>query len=156
MKKITLAFAFLMFSVTLATAQRVPKEVQQVLEKYVDILRTSESLEDCAERFRSIAGASLIDEDPENVSLRSTVKDFSLKKDYNNIRFYANPVRVHRVTTEEVRRIGSGESAVGGTIYKIWIAREDSSTGMPAPVSIILPKNHPIIKTPKVVNIGSF
>lgn len=137
-------------------AQKVPKEVEEVLRKYVDILRTSESLEDCAERFRSIAGASLINEDPENVSLRSTVKDFSLKKDYNNIGFYAYPVKIHRVTTEEVRKIGYGESAVGGTIYKIWIARQDSSTGMPAPVSIILPKNHPVIKTPKVVNIGSF
>ena len=156
MKKLyVIIFLWLSMGVA-ATAQRVPKEVQQVLEKYVEILRTSESLEDCAERFRSIAGGSLVNEDTENVSLRSTVKDFSLKKDYNNIRFYTNPVRVHRVTTEEVRRIGSGESALGGTIYKIWIAREDSSTGMPAPVSIILPKNHPVIKTPKVVNIGSF
>ncbi|MDX1904832.1 MAG: hypothetical protein SFU27_11800 [Thermonemataceae bacterium] len=137
-------------------AQKVPQEVKVVLEKYVDILRSSQDIDECAERFRSIAGGSLINEDPENVSLRSSVKDFSLAKDYRDIQYYANPVRIHRVTTEEVRKIGSGESALGGTIYKIWIAREDSSTGMPAPVSIILPKNHSVITSPKVVNIGSF
>ncbi|MFN3316345.1 MAG: hypothetical protein ACK40K_06005, partial [Raineya sp.] len=128
MKKVFLSLFFVLIVAITTQAQRIPKEVQQVLEKYVDMLRNSESLDDCAERFRSIAGASLINEDPENVSLRSTVKDFSLKKDFNNVRFYAYPVKIHRVTTEEVRRIGSGESALGGTIYKIWIAREDSST----------------------------
>ncbi|MCS6795343.1 MAG: hypothetical protein RMJ97_04360 [Raineya sp.] len=156
MKKMLSTLAFALLAMVAVQAQRVPKEVQQVLEQYVQILRTSESLDACAERFRSIAGGSLVEDDPVNVSLRSTVKDFSLKKDFNNIRFYANPVRISRVTTEEVTKIGSGESALGGTIYKIWIAREDSSTGMPAPVSIIMPRNHPVIKTPKVVNIGSF
>jgi hypothetical protein len=150
------AILWLCFIASNLQAQDVPKEVRQVLEKYVEILRTSESLEDCAERFRSIAGGSLINENPKNVSLRSTVKDFSLKKDYNNIKFYAYPVKIHRVSTEEVRKIGSGESALGGTIYKIWITRQDNSTGMPAPVSIILPHNHAVIRTPKVVNIGSF
>ncbi|KOY86329.1 hypothetical protein AD998_09395 [bacterium 336/3] len=135
---------------------KLPAEVKQVLEEYVNILTSSKDLDECAQRFTSIAGGGLINEDPVNVTLRQTVQPFSLKKDFNNIKFYAQPVKVTRVNVSKTGGSGYGASAVAGTIYKIWIDKKDPKQGMPAPVSIVVPENHSTIKTPKVMNIGSF
>jgi len=135
---------------------KLPADVKKIVEEYVNILTTSQDLDDCAKRFTSIAGGSLINEDPENVTLLSTVQPFSLKKDFNNIKFYTQPVQITRVNVSETSGTGYGASKVAGKIYKVWINKKNPKQGMPAPVSIIVPEGHSSIKTPKVINIGSF
>lgn len=134
--------------------RQLPDEVKQVLGKYMAILSQSESLDQCADAFVQIAGGSLVNEDGE--SLRSSVKPYSLKKDFQNVKFYAmNPIRVTRVNVRETNGTGYGWSALKGKIYKIWIKKADGQAGMPAPISIIVPEGHESITTPKVVGIGS-
>ncbi|HMU81763.1 MAG TPA: hypothetical protein PKE49_18020 [Leptospiraceae bacterium] len=134
--------------------EKLPADVKQVLEQYVNILRTSKSLDECATRFTSIAGGSLVTD--EKGTLRDTVKPFSLKKDFNDIKQYADPIVITRVNATPSNGQGYGSSAIKGMVYKIWIAKKDASIGMPAPVSILVPEGHPTITTPKVVGIGSY
>ncbi len=132
----------------------MPAEVRKVLEEYVKILRTSKDLDACAERFITVAGGSLVNEDGK--SLRGSVKRFSLKKDYGNIKFYADPTAITRVAKLRPVTSGFGPSAIRGDQYKIWIDKKKDAAGRPAPVTIILPKDHKTIRSPKVVRIGSF
>jgi hypothetical protein len=133
---------------------QLPSEVRAVLDQYITIISTSKDIDECAERFVAIAGGSLVNED--GASLRSSVKPFSLTKDFRHFQHYANPIRITRVNRSPVQRLGYGESAIRGRVYKIWIDKKSKDLGVPAPVSILVPEDHPSIKTPKVVNIGSF
>ncbi len=132
--------------------ENLPSEVRQVLVRYLEILTTSSSLEDCAAKFRDIAGGSLVNEDG---SLRSTVPQFALKKDFNDVKVYAVPPVITRVNTARTNRDGYGSTALRGMVYKIWIQKKDVSQGMPAPIAIIVPEGHPSITTPKVIGIGN-
>ncbi len=134
--------------------EKLPPAVKAVLDQYVGILRSSKDLDECAKRFSEIAGGSLVTD--EKGSLRSTVKPFSLKKDFNDIKHYADPIVITRVNATRSNGDGYGSSAIKGMVYKIWIGKKDSSLGMPAPVSILVPEGHPVITSPKVINIGSF
>lgn len=162
MKKnaITLLFCFLV-SLSGAFAQSkandipvsdLPSPVKQILVKYVEILN-SETLDDCASKFTTIAGGNLVN--PAGSALRSSVKPYSLKKDFQNIKFYKQPIVITRVNKSYSNSNGYGASALKGTVYKIWIAKKDGQQGLPAPISIIVPDGHPTIKAPKVVTIGS-
>lgn len=131
-----------------------PKAVLKVLDQYISTLRTSESLDECAESFVKIAGGSLVSEDGK--TLRSTVKPFSLKKDHGNIKFYADPTEITRVAKLRPSTSGFGPSAIRGPQYKIWIGKKDGAAGMPAPVTILVPEGHKTIKQPKVIRIGSY
>ncbi|MDX2172544.1 MAG: hypothetical protein SFY56_05445 [Bacteroidota bacterium] len=137
------------------TVDKLPQEVKQVLENYITILSSSASYEDCATKFTQIAGGGLIDESLNKVTLRTATKTYSLKKDFDNIKFYANPIVIKRVSVSPSRTSGFGESAITGTIYKIFIEKKAGGVGLPAPISIMVPKNHPKIKSPKVINVGS-
>lgn len=44
---------------------QLPSEVKSVLEEYVKILSSSKDLDECAQKFTSIAGGGLINEDPQ-------------------------------------------------------------------------------------------
>jgi len=129
----------------------LPVEVKQVLDRYVEILTTSKTLDICAEKFVLIAGGGLVN--PAGTALRSSVKPYSLRKDYENIKFYKVPVEIKRVAKTRTGQAGFGESAIAGDWYKIYIAKQDGS--QPAPIHIVVPENHPTIKTPKVTGIGS-
>jgi hypothetical protein len=133
-------------------AASLPVPVRQTLERYVGILSSAESLDDCAETFTTIAGAGLVNEDG---SLRSTIQPFSLKKDYNNVKWYAVPLKITRVDVRRNRSAGYGDTALTGTQFKIWIDKADKRTGMPAPVTILAPEGHPKIADPRVIGIGS-
>jgi len=130
---------------------KLPDQVRQVLDKYIQVL-SSADLDTCAKEFVAIAGGSLVNEDG---SLRSTIKDFGLKKDFNNLKHYAKPIKITRVNVTE-KTDGYGATAIKGKVYKIWIAKDDPAKGLPAPVSILDPENHPSIKSPKVINVGSY
>ncbi len=133
--------------------KKLPSEVKVVLEQYIRTLTQSGSLDKCAENFVRIAGGTLVEDD--GLRLRNTIKPFSLKKDFNNIKFYASPIQITRVNASPTQGTGYGESAVRGMVYKIWIGKKAGIAGMPAPISIIVPENHPSISSPKVVGIGS-
>ncbi len=134
-------------------ASQLPPAVKQVLEEYLGILRASRDLDDCAHRFKAIAGGALVNED--GLSLRSTVQPYSLKKDFENVRFYAQPTAITRVNVSASNGMGYGPSAVRGKVYKIWVGKASGQAGMPAPISIIVPESHAFINSPKVVGIGS-
>lgn len=132
--------------------EELPAEVKAVLNKYIDVL-TSENLDVCADKFVEIAGGGLVS--PDGKSLRSSVKPYSLKKDFDNMKFYKNPVVISRVNLTQSSTQGFGDSAISGQVYKIWIDKKEDSAGRPAPISILLPSSESKIKTPKIVNIGS-
>jgi len=133
---------------------KLPPAVREVLERYVEILRGSDDLDICAERFIAIAGGGLVDEDGK--SLRSTVKPYSLKKDFQSIKLYADPIAITRVAKLRPSTSGFGPSAIRGDQYKIWIDKKKGEGGRPAPVTIMVPQKHETIRSPKVVRIGSF
>jgi len=134
-------------------AAKLPKEVKAVLDQYVAVLNAPD-LDSCAVLFFPIAGGGLVN--PEGTALDSDLKQFSLKKDYSNIKFYTQPAKITRVNARASSGDGYGASAIAGKIYKIWIAKKPGVAGMPAPVSIMVPQGHETIKTPKVIGIGSF
>lgn len=139
------------------SVNELPQNVRQVLEGYVSILRNAASLDDAAAQFVKYAGGSLVNEDAHNITLRQDVKPYSLKKDFENIKFYADPLVITRVSSNpDPQAVGFGGSAIKGRVYKIWIAKKDGVEGMPAPVSILVPEGHTVIKEPKVISIGSF
>jgi hypothetical protein len=134
-------------------ADQLPDTVKSVLDQYILVLN-SPSLDVCAEKFLAIAGGSLVNDDAS--ALAQTIKDMSLKKDFNDIKYYKQPVEITRVNKTYSNGLGYGVAATKGYIYKIWIAKLDPSKGMPAPVSILLPDEGQYVKSPKVVGIGSF
>lgn len=136
--------------------EQIPKSVLTVLESYIQIIKTSPTLEEAGSQFTKIAGGGLVNESVTNITLRTSILPFSLKKDYGNIKFYADPIEITRVNlSPNVSKQGFGESAIQGRVYKIWIGKKTGVAGMPAPISILLPEGHASIVDPKVVNIGS-
>lgn len=131
--------------------KNLPKDVENVLNEYLKILNTSENLDECAEKLVNIAGGSLVNEDG---SLRNSVKPYSLKKDFQNAGFYSYPAKIARVNLSKTMQTGYGPTALAGDKYKIYIKKKNSG-GIPAPIHIVVPKNHEFIKSPKVTNIGS-
>lgn len=131
---------------------QLPAEVLVVLNEYAKIL-SSETLEKCAEAFLSIAGGGLVN--PAGTALDIDLPRFSLKKDYENFKFYAMPLEITRVNKRHSNGDGYGDSAIAGWMYKIWIAKKKGTAGLPAPITIMVPENHPTIKSPKVIGIGS-
>lgn len=132
---------------------QLPAEVKAILDQYIEILNSSQSLDECAQRFTAIAGGGLVNED--GLTLRSSVQPYSLKKDYDNLKFYKVPILITRVNKSPSNGSGYGPSAIKGQVYKIWISKKDGGAGIPAPISIMVPEGHPTINTPKVVGIGS-
>ncbi len=128
-------------------------EVRQALDQYLRVLRQSRSLDECASAFIGLAGGSLVDES--GTRLRQDVPDMSLKKDYNDVRRYADPAIVTRVDVTDGATEGYGATQIRGRMYKIWIAKAQGEAGMPAPISILIPAGHPTIQGPKIVGIGS-
>ena len=130
----------------------LPQNVKKVLKQYVEILR-SPNLDVVAKKFVAIAGGSLINTNGTDLSRGK--KEFSLKKDFNDLKHYAYPIRITRVSKTQSNGQGYGATAIKGTVYKVWIDKKSSDLGVPAPISIMVPEGHAKIKTPKVVNIGS-
>jgi hypothetical protein len=140
-------------TVTNGGVQQLPPAVAATLERYVAVLRSSQNIDACAANFTPLAGGGLVDES--GTRLRSTVPQFSLKKDFNNVRFYAQPLQITRVDVRPNTNDGYGASALHGVHYKIWIGKAPGVAGMPAPISIMFPEGHPQIREPKVIGIGS-
>ena len=123
-----------------------------MLERYVHMLAMSRSMDELANQFAPIAGGALVMEDGR---LMATVPQFSLKKDWENVRHYKTPPEVTRVVVTAEKVQGYGASAIRGTEYKVWIDKRDPQLGMPAPISLLVPEGHAFVRGPRVVGIGS-
>lgn len=134
-------------------AGELPAPVKGVLEQYVKLLRAGPDVDTCAKALVAIAGGGLVN--PEGTGLRNDVPRFALKKDFDNVKLYADPLEVTRVNKAASNGQGFGKSAIKGTVYKIWIGKKKGQAGMPAPISIMVPEGHATITTPRVVVIGS-
>jgi hypothetical protein len=125
----------------------LPAAVRSVLEKYVQILKESPSVDEAAAAFAQIAGGSLVND---NGSVSSNTRQFGLKKDFNNLKHYAWSIWITRVNKTVSGGEGYGSKKIAGDRYTIWIAKDDPAKGLPAPVTIIAPTGG----EPKVVNVG--
>ncbi len=160
MKKLLFAvFTVFIFSILSAQTKSgdipvksLPADVKQVLDQYVAILNSTD-LDECSKKFIAVAGGHLVNEEGDNLS--GDIKQYSLKKDFNNIKFYQQPVKITRVNFRESDYSGYGKSLIKGKSYKIWIKKKEGTAGMPAPILILVPEGHEEIKTPKVIGIGS-
>ena len=161
LKPLAILITIVFFSINSINAQSsqydipiadLPKNVENVLKQYIEILK-SPNLDVTAKKFVAIAGGSLINTNGTDLSRGK--KEYSLKKDFNDLKHYAYPIKITRVSKTQSNGQGYGATAIKGTVYKIWIAKKSSNLGVPAPISIMVPKGHAKIKTPKVVNIGS-
>ena len=63
--------------------ENLPAAVSSVLEKYVQILKESPSVDEAAAAFAQIAGGSLVND---NGSVSNNTRQFGLKKDFNNLK----------------------------------------------------------------------
>lgn len=128
------------------TVAEVPKDVITLLNKYVQILQTSTSLDDAATKVAAIAGGHLLNSSGQ---ISGDVKPYSLKKDFENAKFYKYPVVITRVSRTLNDYDGFQNTLFEGTRYKIWIAKKDGVAGLPAPIPIIKPARG----VPKVVSV---
>ena len=118
MKKIIPSVLICLLVVSIAaSAQRkninkseVPAEVIAVLNQYLNILSTSGSLEECARRLTPICAGHLISQSGNKISY--DVLSFSLKKDYQNVKFYRVPALI--ITDGDV--VGTPGLVVGGFV----------------------------------------
>lgn len=129
--------------------EEVPADVIEVLNRYMNILTTSPTLEACGVAVGKIAAGHMLST---NGGISDDVMQFSLKKDYQNAKFYKYPVVITRVQRIENDYDGYGSTLFQGVRYRIWIAKKDGVAGMPAPIPIIKPASG----APKIVTtIGS-
>lgn len=128
----------------------IPQDVVNVLNEYMKILTTSASVDDAASKLVKIAAGHLVTSDLSAIT--SDVKMFSLKKDFENAKFYEYPPVITRCQLSPDDYDGYETTLFEGERYKIWIKKKEGVNGMPAPIPIIKPKSG----QPKVVsNIGS-
>lgn len=129
---------------------QVPADVVAVLNQYLQILSSNQSLDDCAPKIAQIAAGHMLAQS--GAGIARDVLQYSLKKDHQNVQFYRIPAVITRVVVVEDDYDGYGPTLFRGTRYKIWIAKKEGVAGLPAPIPIIKPKNG----APKIVTtIGS-
>ncbi|HOU85928.1 MAG TPA: hypothetical protein PK158_13895 [Spirochaetota bacterium] len=155
-------FVFLIFAISVFSSiypqrkdipvEEVPFAVIKVLNQYLKILSESPTLEDCAKNIYPLLGGGLLSSNGKKVS--SDTIQFSLKKDYNNVKFYSVPAEITRIQLNKNSYDGFEKTYIEGDIYKIWVKKKEGVAGMPAPIPVIVPKNDP--EHPKVIStIGS-
>ncbi|HOR44505.1 MAG TPA: hypothetical protein PK624_06895 [Spirochaetota bacterium] len=155
-------FVFLIFAISVFSSiypqrkdipvEEVPFAVIKVLNQYLKILSESPTLEDCAKNIYPLLGGGLLSSDGKKVS--SDTIQFSLKKDYNNVKFYSVPAEITRIQLNKNSYDGFEKTYIEGDIYKIWVKKKEGVAGMPAPIPVIVPKNDP--EHPRVIStIGS-
>ena len=126
----------------------LPQDVRQVLDNYLEILSDSKDINVCGKSFFEIAGGNLLN--PTGTGLRDDLKAYSLKRDFDDVKFYKIPAVITRINKTDGYS-GYKETFIEGDIYKIWIAKKSDTAGLPAPISIIKTNEGQI----KIINIGS-
>jgi hypothetical protein len=124
----------------------VPKDVVEVLNAYLKILSTSASLEECASKVEEISAGHMLNS---SGGISDDVKPYSLKKDFQNVKFYQVPAVITRVVLVEDDTDGYGPTLIQGARYRIWIAKKKGVAGRPAPIPVI----KPAAGAPKIVTV---
>jgi hypothetical protein len=90
--------------------------------------------------------------DNAGTGLKQDRLDYSFKKAWQNAKFYKLSVEVTRIQKQNLTGIGFGNTAGTGTAYKIWIAKKDGVSGLPAPLNVFFPSDG---SDPKLYYYGS-
>lgn len=128
----------------------LPKEIAELVNQYLFILQNSSTLEEAAIKLQNILGGGLLNSQGK---ISTDTLSFSLKKDYQNAKFYQYPIKITRVVKILNDYDGYQQTYIEGTGYKVWVAKKDGVAGMPAPVHVIKPKDG---SSAKIIGIGSF
>ena len=117
-----------------------PEDVVETLNAYLTALSSCASVDEAGNVLLSkgLVGGHLLSTDGTQVS--SDALQFSLKKDFENVKFYTVPAVITRITVEESSYDGFRKTLFEGTRYKIWIKKKPGVAGLPAPVPVIKPK----------------
>jgi len=159
MKKKLACFLVAMFVVTINNnlfaqnkelkVNEIPQDVKDVLDEYLKILSEAKTLDEAGLNIVKVCAGHLVNS---SGVISSDIKPYSLKKDWENVKFYKVPAVITRCVYSPNDYDGFQETLFEGDKYKIWIAKKDGTAGMPAPIPIIKPKTG----KPKVIsNIGS-
>ena len=100
------------------------------------------SIEDDTERLEAViplVHKSLLTSDGKD--LDGNTKDFSYKKAYNNVQFYAYPAVITEARLGEPITVGWEETAEKGRIDRYFIDKKEGINGMPAPLQIFWPED---------------
>ncbi|MFN8256129.1 MAG: hypothetical protein U0W24_10600 [Bacteroidales bacterium] len=119
----------------------IPADVKELLGKYLEILSSGKSVEEVANTLYSegIIGGGLL-----NTSATGPSDDiirFSLKKDFDNVKFYDVPPVITGVTFTADTYDGYQNTLIKGDLYKIWVKKKNGVNGRPAPIPVLKPKN---------------
>lgn len=152
MKKIM--FTIIAVSIAIATqaqtkdipVSELPSDVKNLLNQYIQILQTSKNFDEAADKVAKIAAGHMLNS---SGKIDADVYRYSLKKDFDNAKFYKYPVEITRVSMTLNDYDGFQSTLFEGTRYKIWIAKKAGVAGLPAPVPIIKPASG----APKIVTV---
>lgn len=124
----------------------LPGDVKDLLNQYIQILQTSKDIDEAAGKVAKIAAGHMLNS---SGKIDSDVYRYSLKKDFDNAKFYKYPVEITRISRTLNDYDGFQSTLFEGTRYKIWIAKKEGVAGLPAPVPIIKPAT----EAPKIVTV---
>ena len=127
----------------------LPRDVVETLNAYLTVLSSSASVDEAGNTLltRGLIGGHLLSTDGTKAS--SDALQFSLKKDFENVKFYTVPAVITRIILETDSYDGFKKTLFEGARYKIWINKKPGVAGMPAPVPVIKPKSG----KPRVVSV---
>lgn len=145
------------FLLTLSTkAQDIPLEQFdkagiEVLNKFMKAIMDNQADEMAAAKA-ALPYIHKSEYDASGSNLLKDRLDFSFKKAWQNAKFYKNPIVVTRIQKQSLTAIGFKATAEAGTAYKVWIAKNDGVSGLPAPLNIFFPADG---SAPKLYYYGS-
>jgi hypothetical protein len=113
----------------------VPERVHHVLTQYLHALQLQDETES-ANAATALMGGSLLN--PDGQTMSEATRRYGFKKDRQNVRFYAVPPVLTRCQRFDNESEGYAGTAIRGTRYKIWIAKQPGQPGLPAPVNIMV------------------
>ncbi|MDP2388211.1 MAG: hypothetical protein Q8M29_17690 [Bacteroidota bacterium] len=149
MKTIVALFLLFLFSSSIAQNIEVNPKAETLLNDFMKALAikdADESAKECLKYVhKSLKNASGDD-------LTKDLRNFSFKKAHDNVKFYANPVKITRVRKNGVTAIGFKETGEKGDEYSYFISKKSDVKGMPAPVNIFFPADG---GEPKISYMGS-
>jgi len=140
MKRILWMIVGVMLMGSMSSAdETMPKELKEkaisVINLFVKTLRDN-SYEKSAQLVVPFMQKSLLDNTEKK--LDNDTYRYQFKKAYNNVHNYHYPVQITRVQTLKTSSVGYGKSFEKGVEYKLWIAKQEGVSGMPAPLVVFV------------------
>lgn len=127
------------------------KKAVEVVNSFIAALNANSSDEAAAAKA-CLAYIHKSEFDNSGTGLKQDRMDFSFKKAWQNAKFYQSPVKITRIQKQNVTAVGFASTAQKGTTYKIFIAKKEGVSGLPAPLNILIPEDG---SEPKIYYYGS-